>query len=142
MRAPPSSTIPHRSIEDREQLPRARNQSHLLGLASRQESLIELLDGGVVAGGDQRPLKARLSRELSLPIPPSLLRFMANHFRLLLHAAAYWLMDALRRRLVGAGLKRMQLGTLRFIKIGLYLASGHPGQRLWHALVKSLRRRS
>jgi hypothetical protein len=72
---------------------------------------------------------------------------MANQFRLLLHAAGYWLMDALRRRLVGAGLKRMQLGTLRltlikiggrvrelFTKIRLYLASGHPGQSLWHAL--------
>ena len=40
-------------------------------------------------------------------------RFMANQFRLLLHAAAYWLMDALRRRLVGVGLERMQLDTLR-----------------------------
>jgi hypothetical protein len=74
-------------------------------------------------------------------------RFMANQFRLLLHAAAYWLMDALRRRLVGAGLERMQLDTLRLtlIKIGgrvrellrkvrLHLASGHPGQGSWHAL--------
>jgi hypothetical protein len=74
-------------------------------------------------------------------------RFFANQFRLILHAAAYWLLDALRRKLVEAGVRRMQLDTLRLllIKIGgrvrqlltkvrLHLASGHPGQRLWHAL--------
>ncbi len=74
-------------------------------------------------------------------------RFLANQFRLLLHAAAYWLLDALRRKLVAAGIERMQLGTLRLylIKIGgrvselvtrvkLHLASAHPGQRLWQAL--------
>ncbi len=74
-------------------------------------------------------------------------RFIANQFRLLLHAAAYWLMDALRRKLVQSGSRRMQLDTLRLrlIKIGgrvrelitkvrLHLASGHPGQGLWRAL--------
>jgi hypothetical protein len=74
-------------------------------------------------------------------------RFWANQFRLLLHAAAYWLLDALRRKLTSAGVQRMQLDTLRLllVKIGgrvrqmltvvkLHLASGHPGQRLWHAL--------
>ncbi|HEX7170090.1 MAG TPA: IS1380 family transposase [Rubrobacter sp.] len=74
-------------------------------------------------------------------------RFIANQFRLLLHAAAYWLMDALRRKLVRGGVRRMQLDSLRLrlIKIGgrvrelltkvrLHLASGHPGQALWHAL--------
>jgi hypothetical protein len=74
-------------------------------------------------------------------------RFIANQFRLLLHAAAYWLLDALRTKLVEAGVRRMQLDTLRLmlIKIGgrvrqlltkvrLHLASGHPGQRLWYAL--------
>ena len=40
-------------------------------------------------------------------------RFMANQFRLLLHACAYWLMDALRRKLVASGRGRMQLDTLR-----------------------------
>ncbi len=46
--------------------------------------------------------------------------FFANQFRLLLHAAAYWLLDALRRRLIAAGVRRMQLDTLRLslIKIG------------------------
>lgn len=74
-------------------------------------------------------------------------RFVANQFRLLLHAAAYWLLDTLRGRLVEAGIERMQLDTLRirFVKIGgrvrelltkvrLHLASGHPGQRLWDVL--------
>jgi hypothetical protein len=77
-------------------------------------------------------------------------RFFANQFRLLLHAAAYWLLDELRRRLMAAGIQRMQLDTLRLylIKIGgrvrqlltkvrLYLASGHPGQRFWYALVNN-----
>jgi hypothetical protein len=74
-------------------------------------------------------------------------RFFANQFRLILHATAYWLLDALRRKLVEVGVRRMQLDTLRLmlIKIGgrvrqlltkvrLHLASGHPGQRLWYAL--------
>ena len=77
-------------------------------------------------------------------------RFIANQFRLLLHAAAYWLLDALRRRLVAAGVRRMRLDTLRLllIKIGgrirqlltkvrLHLASGHPGQLLWNVLVNN-----
>ncbi len=64
-----------------------------------------------------------------------------------MHAAAYWLMDTLRRKLVVAGVERMRLDTLRLslIKIGgrvrelltkvrLHLASGHPGQRLWKVL--------
>jgi len=74
-------------------------------------------------------------------------RFIANQFRLLLHAAAYWLMDALRRKLIESGTRRMQLDTLRLglIKIGgrvrelttkvrLHLAWGHSGQHSWHAL--------
>ncbi len=74
-------------------------------------------------------------------------RFFANQFRLLLHAAAYWLLDETRRRLIDAGVRRMQLDTLRLLlvkiggrvrqlltKIRLHLASGHPGQHLWYAL--------
>jgi hypothetical protein len=79
-------------------------------------------------------------------------RFIANQFRLLLHACAYWLMDSLRRKLVASGARRrrrrrMQLDTLRLVlikvggrvrelltKVRMYLASGHPGQSLWHAL--------
>ena len=47
-------------------------------------------------------------------------RFLANQFSLLLHAAAYWLLDPLRRRPVAAGVRSAQLDTLRLalIKIG------------------------
>lgn len=71
-------------------------------------------------------------------------RFWANQFRLLLHAAAYWLLDTLRRWLGNRGVPRMQLDTLRLrlIKIGgwvrrltqqvrIHLANSHPGQPLW-----------
>jgi hypothetical protein len=74
-------------------------------------------------------------------------RFWANQFRLLLHAAAYWLLDTLRRSLMRTGIARLQLDTLRLrlIKIGgwvrqhlsmpaLHLASSHPGEPLWHLL--------
>lgn len=74
-------------------------------------------------------------------------RFLANQVRLLLHGAAYWLLDTVRRWLVAAGAARMQLDTLRLrlIKIGgrvrqlatcvhLRLASHHPGETLWYAL--------
>jgi hypothetical protein len=76
-------------------------------------------------------------------------RFWANALRLLLHAAAYWLLDALRRWLlqqIGEA-AHVQLDTLRLrlIKIGgrvrelpgrihLHLASSHPGEPLWFAL--------
>jgi hypothetical protein len=76
-------------------------------------------------------------------------RFVANQFRLLLHSAAYWLLDTLRRWLMDAGTPRMQLDTLRLtiLKIGgrvrelidqvrLHLASSHPGQILWHLLAR------
>jgi Transposase DDE domain group 1 len=74
-------------------------------------------------------------------------RFWANQFRLLLPAAAYWLLDTLRRLLIQAGHPRLQLDTLRLrlIKIGgwvreqahtrsLHLASSHPGEPLWRLL--------
>jgi Transposase DDE domain group 1 len=74
-------------------------------------------------------------------------RFLANQVRLLLHGAAYCLLDTLRRWLVRAGTERMQLETLRLrlLKIGgrvrelathvhLRLASSHPGESLWYRL--------
>ncbi len=81
-------------------------------------------------------------------------RFLANQVRLLLHAAAYWLLDTLRRQLVALGTPRMQLDTLRLrlIKIGgrvrqfadrahLRLASSHPGEPLWRLLAARSARR-
>jgi hypothetical protein len=74
-------------------------------------------------------------------------RFLANQFRLLLSAAAYWLLDTLRRWLTQRGAARLQLDTLRrrLLKVGgrvrelltrvrLHLASSHPGEPLWRAL--------
>jgi hypothetical protein len=74
-------------------------------------------------------------------------RFWANQFRLLLHAAVYWLLDTLRRWLTRHGSASLQLDTLRLrlLKIGgrvrecattarLHLASSHPGQALWSLL--------
>jgi hypothetical protein len=73
--------------------------------------------------------------------------FWANQFRLLFHAAAYWLLDTIRRWLTRSHIARMQLDTLRLwlLKIGgwvrqqlhgvrLHLASSHPGQPLWRLL--------
>jgi hypothetical protein len=82
-------------------------------------------------------------------------RFWANAFRLLMHAAAYWLLDTLRRWLIQVigDAARLQLDTLRLrlVKIGarlrevpgilrLHLASSHPGEPLWQALSSSPRR--
>ena len=74
-------------------------------------------------------------------------RFWANQFRLLLHAAAYWLLDTLRRWLAGTEAARFQFDTLRLrlLKTGgrvrerlgrvrLFLASSHPAEPLWYHL--------
>jgi hypothetical protein len=74
-------------------------------------------------------------------------RFGANQFRRLLHAAAYWLLDTIRRRLIKLREPRMRLDTLRLrlLTIGgrvwqlhdrvrLRLASSHPGQLRWARL--------
>ena len=73
--------------------------------------------------------------------------FVANQFRLQLHAAVYGLLDTLRRWLMAAGMERIQLDTLRLrlIKIGgwvrelatvvrLHLVSSHPGRPRWDLL--------
>jgi DDE family transposase len=74
-------------------------------------------------------------------------RFCANQCRLFLHAAAYWLLDTLRRWLAAMHVAPMQLDTLRLrlLKVGgrvcqlrdrvrLRLAASHPGQPLWDSL--------
>jgi len=78
-------------------------------------------------------------------------RFWANQFRLLLHAAAYWLLDTLRRWLTDTEAARLQFDTLRLrlLKIGgrvwelrdrvrLALATSHPGEPLWYHLAARL----
>lgn len=65
MWTPPTNAIPHHGVEDRKQLPHARHQRHLLRLAHRKQPPVELLEDGVVAGGDQRPMyKAALTGAL------------------------------------------------------------------------------
>jgi hypothetical protein len=83
-------------------------------------------------------------------------RFWANAFRLLLHAAAYWLLDQLRRWLLSLQAPRLQFDTLRLrvIKIGgwvreqffphiplvcVHLSSHHPGRDLWLLLARASR---
>src|SRR3954467_12458762 len=79
-------------------------------------------------------------------------RFWANAFRLLLHAAAYWLLYTLRRWLAGTEAAAYQFDTLRLplLKIGgggrelpdrgpPPLASSHPGEPLWAHLAARLR---
>jgi hypothetical protein len=79
-------------------------------------------------------------------------RFVANQFRLLLHAAAYLLMTMLRGMLGGTELASAQAGTLRLrlLKVGvrveqtarrvwLHLASSYPWAELWNLLATRVR---
>lgn len=67
-------------------------------------------------------------------------RFWANQFRLLLHAAAYCVLDTLRRRLVAAGVARLTRESvrLRVVKIGGACGSG-PGvcACIWPQAIRS-----
>ena len=77
--------------------------------------------------------------------------FWRNQFRVLLAAATYWRLDTIRSWLPHAQVPPMRMETLRLVvlKIGgrvfelasrvrvrLRLASGHPGQALWHLLAR------
>jgi hypothetical protein len=84
-------------------------------------------------------------------------RFWANAFRLLLHAAAYWLLDTLRRWLAAvpeAAAWQMDTLRLRVLKIGawvreladdlaadvrLHLSQHHPAVGLWPHLARAAR---
>ena len=76
-------------------------------------------------------------------------RFVANQFRLFLHAAAYWLLDTLRAWLTRLGHPRLQMDTLRLhllkiagrvrelvTRVRLHLASSHPSEPLWRLLAR------
>lgn len=79
--------------------------------------------------------------------------FLSNQFRVLLSAAAYVLMETLRRvGLAGTELARAQVGTIRLklLKIGgrivrsvrrivVHLASGYPLQEVFRAVLDNLR---
>jgi len=77
-------------------------------------------------------------------------RFWANQFRLLLHAAAYVLMQAMRKLLAGTEFARAQVATLRLflLKVGariresvrrvfVQLPSAYPWFELWHRLARA-----
>jgi len=77
-------------------------------------------------------------------------RFWANQFRLLLHAAAYVLMQAMRKLLAGTEFARAQVSTLRLylLKVGarvresvrrvlVQLPSAYPWTDLWHRLARA-----
>jgi len=77
--------------------------------------------------------------------------FLANQFRLLLHVAAYALVQTLQTALAGTGLARAQAGTLRvqLLKVAarvwvrcrvvrVQLPTSYPWQRLWRQLVAGL----
>jgi len=76
--------------------------------------------------------------------------FWANQFRLLLHAAAYVLMQGMRKLLAGTELARAQVHTLRLhlLKVGarvkesvrrvlVQLPSAYPWFELWHTLAQA-----
>ena len=92
-----------------------------VGLVSnpRLEGMAEDLLDGATERYETEGEKARLFSE-GLYGAASCYRFVANQFRLLLHACAYWPMDALRKKLIESGMRRIQLDTLRLrlVKIG------------------------
>jgi len=78
-------------------------------------------------------------------------RFLANQFRLLLHTAAFVLIQALRRLLEGTEFARAQVSTLRvkLLKVGvrikettrriwLMLPTGYPLKEIWMRLVAGM----
>ena len=78
-------------------------------------------------------------------------KFLANQFRLLLHAAAFVLMQGLRRLLAGTEVAAAQAATLRvkllkvaarvrqtWRRIWVQLPTSYPYQRLWEMLLGKL----
>ena len=77
-------------------------------------------------------------------------RFWADQFRLLLHAAAYVLLQTMRAMLAGTELARAQVETLRLrlLKVGarilesarrvwVHLPSAYPWMPLWSRLARA-----
>ena len=138
-----SWAVPRRVIYKAEALAKGPNTRFVV--TNRPDAPLALYDWYVERGEPEQWIKdlknACFADRLSCH------RFLANQFRLLLHAAAYWLLDTLRRWLTTAGVPRMQLDTLRLrlLKIGgwvrqlltkvrLRLASSHPSEPLWQTL--------
>jgi hypothetical protein len=134
---------PRRVVVKAEALPKGPNTRFVV--TTRDDPPEALYDWYVARGDGENAIKdlknACFADRLSCH------RFLANQCRLLLHAAAYWLLDTVRRWLAARCVDRMQLDTLRLLvlKIGgrvaqlrdhvrLRLASSHPGQPLWDHL--------
>src|SRR5262249_36415734 len=138
-----SWAAPRRVVYKAEALEQGPNTRFVV--TTRPDAPLELYDWYVARGEPELWIKdlkiACFANRLSCH------RMVANQFRLLLHAAAYWLLDTLRRWLVRAGMARLQLDALRLrlLKIAgrvrqlatvvrVYLASSHPGEPLWYLL--------
>jgi Transposase DDE domain group 1 len=78
-------------------------------------------------------------------------RFTANRFRLLIHTAAYALMNGMRKLLAGTSWQKAQIGMLRLrlLKVGarvvesarrvwVHLPTAYPNQKDWEYLVSKL----
>jgi hypothetical protein len=140
---------PRRVIIKAEALPKGPNTRFVV--TTRTDPPEALYDWYVARGDGENAIK-----DLKLACAADRLsdhRFWANQFRLLLHAAAYWLLDTVRRWLSTRRVPRIQLDTLRLrlLKIGgrvwqqrdrvrLRLATSHPGQPLWDQLAAYHRR--
>ena len=134
---------PRRVVFKAEMLPKGPNTRFVV--TTRTDPPLDLYDWYVDRGEPEQWIKDL--KDACFADRLSDHRFWANQFRLLLHAAAYWLLDTLRRWLLRRGVPRMQLDTLRLrlIKIGawvrqlltqvrLHLAASHPGRPLWGVL--------
>jgi hypothetical protein len=131
---------PRRVVYKAEALPKGPNTRFVV--TTRQDPPLELYDWYVDRGEPEQWIDQRKSTCFADRLSDH--RFWANHFRLLLSAATYWLLHNLRRWLCRAQVPSMRLETLRLnlIKIGgraleftsrlrLHLATSHPGQPLW-----------
>jgi hypothetical protein len=134
---------PRRVIIKAEALPKGPNTRFVV--TTRTDAPEALYDWYVARGDGENAIKDLKNACFADRLSDH--RFWANQCRLLLHAAAYWLLDTVRRWLVAMRGERLQLDTLRLrlLKIGgrvaqwrdrvrLRLASSHPGHPLWDSL--------
>jgi len=110
----------------------------------------ELYDEYALRGDQENRIK-ELKNDLQID-RTSCHRFVANQFRVLLHAMAFVLLSHLRKHLKGTELERAQVCTLqrRLLKLGvrmretarrvwLHFASNCPAQTIWPILLLRLR---
>jgi hypothetical protein len=134
---------PRRIIIKAEALPKGPNTRFVV--TTRPDPPAALYDWYVARGDTENAIKDLKNACFADRLSDH--RFWANQFRLLLHAAAYWLLDTVRRWVVTMRSERLQLDTLRLrlLKIGgrvtqwgdhvrLRLAASHPAQPLWDQL--------